>query len=144
MTSDAMARDMIARARRCLREARTARDEGDHALCVRRSQEAIELAVKGLLRLTGVEFPREHDVSDVLLRSASRLPPSWRSDLPELARRMREITPRRGPAMYGLEAQGIPASDVFDDDDALAALADAEFVLSRCAAWLEEWTNRTR
>ena len=144
MMSDAMARDMIARARRCLREARTARDEGDHALCVRRSQEVIELAVKGLLRLTGVEFPREHDVSDVLLRSASRLPPSWRGDLPELARRMREITPKRGPAMYGLEAQGIPASDVFDDDDALAALADAEFVLSRCAAWLEEWTTPTR
>jgi HEPN domain-containing protein len=44
MTSDAMARDMIARARRCLREARTARDESDHALCIRRSQEVIELA----------------------------------------------------------------------------------------------------
>lgn len=142
MTSEAMARDMIGRGGRCLREARTAHEEGDHALCVRRSQEVIELAVKGLLRLAGIEFPREHDVSDVLLASAARLPGPWHAVLPELARKMREITPKRGPAMYGLEAQGIPASQAFDEDDGRAALADAEFVLARCAAWLEEWTTR--
>ena len=44
--------------------------------------------------------------------------------------------------MYGLEAQGIPASQVFDEEDGRAALADAEFVLARCAGWFEEWTAR--
>jgi hypothetical protein len=92
--------------------------------------------------VVGIEFPREHDVSDVLLSAAARLRARWRSDLPEIARRMREITPKRGPAMYGLEAQGVPASEAFDEDDGRAALADAEFVLARCTAWLEEWTSR--
>jgi HEPN domain-containing protein len=137
-----MAQDLLARAGRCLREARAACDEGDYALCVRRAQEAIELAIKGLLRLVGIEFPREHDVSDVLVGSAGRFPEPWREVLPELARRMREITPKRGPAMYGLEAQGIPASQAFDEEDGRGALADAEFVHSRCATCFEEWKAR--
>jgi HEPN domain-containing protein len=33
----------------------------------RRAQECIELSVKSVLRAVGVEFPREHDVSDVFL-----------------------------------------------------------------------------
>lgn len=142
MTSEAMARDLLGRAGRCLREARAAHDEGDHALCVRSSQEAIELAIKGLLRLVGIEFPREHDVSDVLVSSQGRFPEAWREVLPELARRMREITPKLGPAMYGLDAQGIPASEAFDQEDARAALADADFVYSRCTAFFEDWKTR--
>jgi len=142
MTSDAMAADLLARAGRCLREARTLYDEGDHALCVRRAQEAIELAIKGLLRLVGIEFPREHDVSEVLVVSADRFPDAWREVLPELARKMREITPKRGPAMYGLEAHGIPASEAFDEEDGRGALADAEFVCSRSTACFEEWKAR--
>lgn len=142
MTSEAMARDFLARAGRCLREARAACDEGDYALCVRRAQETIELAIKGLLRLVGIEFPLEHDVSEVLLSSAGRFPMVWQGVLPDLARRMREITPKRGPAMYGLEAQGIPASEAFDEEDGRGALADAEFVHSRCAGFFEEWKTR--
>jgi HEPN domain-containing protein len=40
---------------------------------VRESQEAVELALKGLLRSCGVEAPRIHDVSDVLLAERERL-----------------------------------------------------------------------
>lgn len=142
MTSEAMAADLLARSGRCLRETRTALDEGDYALCVRRAQETIELAVKGLLRLVGVEFPREHDVTDVLVNSAGRFPEAWRALLPELAREMREITPKRGPAMFGLEAQGIPAPQAFDEEDGRGALADAEFASSRCTGCFEEWKAR--
>ena len=142
MTSEAMARDLLARAGGCLREARTAYGEGDHALCVRRAQEAIELAIKGLLRLVGIEFPREHDVSEVLVSAAGRFPELWREVLPDLARRMREITPKRGPAMYGLEAQGIPASQAFDEEDGRGAVTDAEFVYSCCVRFFEDWKAR--
>lgn len=142
MTSEAMARDMLTRAGRCLREARAACAEGDYALCVRRAQEVIELSIKGLLRLVGVEFPREHDVSEVLVSAAGRFPEPWQEVLPELARRMREITPKRGPAMYGLEAQGIPASEAFDEEDGRGALADAELVCSRCTSFFDEWKTR--
>ena len=142
MNSEAMAGDLIARSGHCLRETRAAYDESDYALCVRRAQETIELAIKGLLRLAGIEFPREHDVSNALLDSAGRFPEPWREALPELARRMQEITPKRGPAMYGLESQGIPASEAFDENDGRGALADAEFAYSRCAAYFEEWKTR--
>ena len=41
---------------------------------VRESQEAVELALEGLLRSRGIDPPRIHDVSEVLLREQERLP----------------------------------------------------------------------
>jgi HEPN domain-containing protein len=41
---------------------------------VRESQEVVELALKGLLRGSGIEPPRIHDVSAVLTAEKSRLP----------------------------------------------------------------------
>jgi HEPN domain-containing protein len=57
-----MARDYIYRANRCLREAEIAISESDFAGAIRRSQEALELAVKAVLRSMAIEYPREHDV----------------------------------------------------------------------------------
>ncbi|MEZ5284862.1 MAG: HEPN domain-containing protein [Vicinamibacterales bacterium] len=39
-----------------------------------KSQEVVELALKGLLRACGVEPPRVHDVADVLEAERERLP----------------------------------------------------------------------
>ena len=41
---------------------------------VRESQEIVELALKGLLRFRGIDPPRVHDVSEVLLAERERLP----------------------------------------------------------------------
>ena len=41
---------------------------------VRESQEVVELALKALLRSCGIDPPRTHDVSEVLLREEDRLP----------------------------------------------------------------------
>lgn len=61
-----MARDYMFRAKRCLREAALALADKDSAGAVRRSQEALELATKAVLRYLTVEYPREHDVGDAL------------------------------------------------------------------------------
>ena len=41
---------------------------------VREAQEIVELALKALLRAHGIDPPRVHDVSDVLLAERDRLP----------------------------------------------------------------------
>jgi|YelNatPaOPRAMG01_1025707.scaffolds.fasta_scaffold13249_3 HEPN domain-containing protein len=51
-----MARDYFYRSERCLRE--TSLEDGDYAGAIRRSQEALEMAVKSLLRVLAIEYPR--------------------------------------------------------------------------------------
>jgi HEPN domain-containing protein len=71
---------------------------------VRRAQECIELSIKAVLRILAIEFPKEHDVSDILQDLNGLKLPSWFADeLPGLASIMRKITPKRGPALYGFE-----------------------------------------
>ena len=63
MTSRDMARSHRRRAARVMREAERLFAEEDWSLCVRRCQEAVELALKALLRAAGAEVPKVHDVS---------------------------------------------------------------------------------
>jgi len=110
-----MARDYLERSLRCLKECKSAYADGDYAGTVRRGQEALELAVKSILRALGIEYPREHDVSDVMLAEKSRMPEEVSRDLEELAALVRELASLRGPATYGLEREGIPASRIFEE-----------------------------
>ena len=75
MTADAMARSFLRRAATVLREAERLSGDGAWNLAVRRCQEAVELALKGVLRAAGTEIPKIHDVSGALRRNIDRLPP---------------------------------------------------------------------
>ena len=110
-----MARDYAFRARRCLKEAELAISEGDFPGTVRRSQEALELATKAMLRNLAVEYPREHDVGGALPVVASRLPNYLRERVPELRRLLEELAGARGPALYGYEREGVPPTKAFDE-----------------------------
>ena len=70
---------------------------------VRESQEIVELALKGLLRSRGIEPPRVHDVSEVLLAERARLPePLW-LHIDTLAAASRKLRRDRELAFYGAE-----------------------------------------
>jgi HEPN domain-containing protein len=70
---------------------------------VRESQEIVELALKGLLRAFGIEPPRIHDVSTLLLAEADRLPAALRPELPRMAAISRDLRRDRELAFYGAE-----------------------------------------
>ena len=70
---------------------------------VRESQEVVELALKGLLRAHGVEPPRIHDVSEVLLAERLRFADSLQKELKDLASISRELRRDRELAFYGAE-----------------------------------------
>jgi HEPN domain-containing protein len=95
---------------------------------VRESQEAVELALKGLLRAAGVEPPRIHDVSDVLLAERERLPEGLRGDLERLARFSRELRRDRELAFYG--AEDLTPSSFYSRADAERAREAARAVVS--------------
>ena len=98
-----LANDHIRRAEIRLKILDVLFDARSWADVVRESQEVVELALKGLLRANGIEPPRVHDVSEVLLAEAGRLPVVLHPDLEELAEISRTLRRDRELAFYGAE-----------------------------------------
>jgi len=123
-----MARDYIENSKIILEEALEAFRKGVYNRVIRLSQESVELALKGMLRLIGIEYPKVHDVSDVLNENRDRFPSKYRSEIDYLIEASTWLTEKRGVAMYGDERKGIPPSKLFTYDDAKKALEYANKV----------------
>lgn len=125
-----MAADYLKRSLSCLEEAEEAFKRKDYPLCVRRSQESLEMGTKALLRAIAVEYPKAHDVSSVLLSIPERLPEPIRNRVEHLASLISELAAIRGPAMYGYEREGIPASEVISKNYAEEVLSEVKEYIS--------------
>ena len=131
MTSDRMARSYLAQAAYRLEEVQRAIERAQYATAVRRSQEAVELALKAALRAAGVEPPHWHDVGEVLLANVSRLHPTLQAVADGLARISADLRQDREAAFYGDEVSGRGPDELYGLPDASQAQADAGFVVER-------------
>ena len=105
---------------------------------IRFSQEATELSLKAALRLVGIEYPKVHDVGDVLLLNAKRFPPTFEAQVPQMAEFSGEMAGKRSLALYGVEASGKTPGQIFDDpDEAGDALTRVKEILASSQALLE-------
>jgi HEPN domain-containing protein len=94
---------------------------------VRESQEVVELALKGLLLASGIEPPRIHDVSEVLIGERQRLPAALRADVERLAGVSKDLRRDRELAFYG--AEDLTPSRFYSRDDAVRALDGARLTV---------------
>lgn len=133
-----MAQDYADRAARILGEAENALSAGDAATSVRRTQEALELAAKAVLRRLAIEYPREHDVSEALEGAAQRLPDYLKMRVDEVKVMLVELTRVRGPAMYGYEVEGIPASQAFTRGYAVETLTKTKPLVELCVRFASQ------
>lgn len=134
MTSDEMARAHLDRAATILREAERLYEDEAWNLVVRRCQEAVELALKGVLRSVGAEVPKVHDVSGALRRNVERLPAKLAASIDTLVSTSRHLREEREVAFYGDEETDTDAESLFSRADADDALAKARTVLKLCVA----------
>ena len=142
-----MAEDYSERAKRYIREAERAFLERDFPTTVRRSQEALELGVKAVLRYLAIEYPREHDVGDALHELLGKVPEDIESEIPNLKALLSELARARGPAMYGYEREGIPAGKAFGEEYAGEKLKEVKELLALCSSFIvgnEELTEESR
>src|SRR5206468_1171135 len=114
-----LAGDYVRRAAVRLKAIEVLFDAGSWADVVRESQEVVELALKGLLRSLGIEAPRIHDVSEILLREQDRLPEKLRGEASRLARISKQLRRDRELAFYGTE--DLTPSDFYKREDAAEA-----------------------
>ena len=129
MRNRTLAADHVHRAEVRLRALDVLYEAGSWADVVRESQEAVELALKGLLRAAGVDPPRVHDGGVVLEAERARLPAALAADIERLAAASRDLRRDRELALYG--AEDLTPSDFYREPDAAEARAAARFVVER-------------
>jgi len=122
-----LAADYVRRAAIRMRAVEVLFEAKSWADVVRESQEVVELALKGALRSLGVEAPRIHDVSDVLLAERERLPKALRQDVETVAAISRDLRRDRELAFYG--AEDLTPSDFYSESDAKRAREGAALVV---------------
>jgi HEPN domain-containing protein len=122
-----LAPDYLWRAEIRLHALRVLFDHESWADVVCKSQEIVELALKGLLRAHGVIPPRIHDVSDVLLAERQRFPDGLQKELDELASISRNLRRDRELAFYG--AEDLTPSGFYSKQDAEQARDGARWTV---------------
>ena len=136
MRNRELARDYLRRARIRLDTLDVLFEAASWADVVRESQEIVELALKGLLRSFGVEPPRIHDVSAILLAERHRLPTDLQCEVAWLADISRQLRRDRELAFYG--AEDLTPTDFYSRTDASAARENARRVVKFVYPFVED------
>jgi len=124
-----MAENYVSDAKSILVEAKAARRRKHHHRAIRLSQESFELSLKAILRSIGVEYPKEHEVSDAVRENMAKFPDWFQSKVAYLEDASVWLSERRGPSMYGDEIAGKPASQLFTEKDSRKAVEYADKAL---------------
>lgn len=119
-------------------EAQDSLAKGHYHRTVRKSQEAVELALKGLLRFIGIEYPKSHKVGTVLLESSLKEGVSY-DDLKKAAEISDELARERELSFYGTESDS--AEDLFTEDDAKESLEMLSFIMDFVNKLIKKNTN---
>jgi hypothetical protein len=114
-----LARDYLRRAEVRLEALNVLLEGESWADVVREAQEIVELTLKGLLRSCGIDPPRIHDVSGILLAERERLPGNLQDDVEVLAEASRQLRRDRELAFYG--AEDLTPSGFYSEEDAVRA-----------------------
>ena len=138
-----MAKAYLEDAEYSLREAKIAAEGKVYHRTVRRAQECVEFALKAVLRLIGIEYPREHEISTVLMEVSEKkkLPEWFSSALSEISGVSKRLAEERGPAFYGEEKAFVPPGSLYGEREAELAITDAERILNLCKRFFEEWKS---
>ncbi|MEO0250112.1 MAG: nucleotidyltransferase domain-containing protein [candidate division WOR-3 bacterium] len=86
----------------------------------------------------GIDPPKRHDVAPVLRAYHNRLPASWQEKLEWTEQVSLRLFRERSEAFYGDEAGLVPASELFDEEDATQALTWAKDVVQ---LYHQMWLN---
>ncbi len=137
MKNVSIAKQGISRAARWLQSAERAMEDERWDDVVYSSQMAVEHSAKAVLISLGIDFPKEHDVSDALLQiqEISHLPQWFREELSSIADIVAELAEQRGLAGYGFE-EGIEVT--YFKEYAPEALEEAKRVHTLCKKFIEE------
>ena len=130
MKNKSLAEDYLSRAGHRLAALEVLLKRQSYADVVREAQEIVELCLKALLRKSGIEVPRIHDVSEILKEEKSRIRQTIRPHIDKLAKISKEMRRDRELAFYGSE--DLTPSEFYQKEDAQKAFKEAGWAHSIC------------
>jgi HEPN domain-containing protein len=116
-------------------------EDKDFAYCVRASQEAVELSIKAILRLIGVEYPKTHDPGKILERNKDKLPDWLRQEVDNIVYISRWLRAEREPSIYGDETEGLPPTQLYTENYCRKAIEAAKYVFTLSQKTFNEVTK---
>lgn len=128
MTSDKLSQSYKKKAGDRIKALEFLESIGAHSDVVREGQECVELILKGFLRNLGVEIPKIHDVSRVLVEHTSKLPKDVAECLPKICSISKNLRRDRELSFYGTE-DWIPTEE-YGEEDSKRVIEEVKFVFS--------------
>lgn len=108
------------------KDLKSAMEEKNYNLAIRRAQEVVELSLKGCLRILGIDYPKVHDAGLLFVKEAGKKLNFNKNTLTEIERISRWLAEARAPSFYGERD--------FTSEDAKKAFKDAAFVITEIKA----------
>lgn len=133
-----VARSYLRQAEARLEDAKEALPRTNYPYAVRLSQECVELSLKAVLKAVGIEYPKIHDVSDVLAEVKERFPEWFKDEIDYLCESSRILFKKREPSLYGGEEAFLSPEEVISRNDAEDAITRAEKTYRLCEKLLLE------
>ncbi|MBA7651644.1 hypothetical protein ES703_59463 [subsurface metagenome] len=100
---------------------------------------AVEQALKAILILYGIEYPKKHDISNIYLSLKNKKVPEFFSENKDNhAKILNILVKKRGPAAYGY-VEGINKNEFMKDAKNLKQ--DVENILNECEQLLLEFNK---
>lgn len=101
MTNLDLARSYFLKVEKRLKALEVLFKEEDYSDVIREGQEIVELCAKGMLRMVGIEPPKYHDVSALMMEHRARFAGIPLKDLKRIARISKTLRKERELAFYG-------------------------------------------
>lgn len=127
MKNVTLAESYLEKAKVRLRMIKFLMKEGAYSDVIREAQEAVELALKGMLRKLGIEPPKQHDVGYLLVEYKSKLPDEVKNKVDDIANISKWLRKEREFSFYG-DVDFIPTLE-YKKEDGEKALKDLEIVI---------------
>ncbi|MBS3968006.1 MAG: HEPN domain-containing protein [Truepera sp.] len=140
MTNKDRARAFIKDAAIILDEASLSLQHAHYHRVMRKCQEAVELAVKGLFKSFGIEYPKSHILGRVIRKELAKFALFDREVLDRIAYISDSLAFDREPAFYG-SIEGIPAAELYDQADAAEAIENTKWIIATIEKVISEEGN---
>ena len=127
MTNINLIKDYISRAAHRFEALKVLFERESFADVVRESQEIVELCLKALLRKSGIEAPRTHDVGETLLSYRDNIEEKYRGDVEKMAKISHNLRRDRELSFYGSE--DLTPSEFYTKEDATEAFHSAQWLV---------------
>lgn len=128
MTNLSLAQSYLIKARKRLKILDLLIEEEDYSDVVREAQEIVELTLKAMLRYVGIDPPKWHDVSSILIEHITHFPEEEHDNIKKLKEISKWLRKERELSFYG-DIDFIPTEE-YTLEDAEKAKKDAIFTVT--------------